>query len=60
MKEEDGKQSLTQSTKQGVTTKKKYAAPHLLLYGSVAKLTQNGEGSGGDLGTMAGMMMVCL
>jgi hypothetical protein len=41
--------------------KKPYFSPSLVEYGSVAKLTQNGAGTGVDGGTMAGMMMgMCL
>jgi len=39
--------------------KKTYVLPSLIEYGSVAKLTQTGSGSGGDGGTGA-MRMVCL
>jgi hypothetical protein len=41
-------------------TKSMYLSPSLVEYGSVAKLTQNGQGSGADGGATAGMMMVCL
>lgn len=48
----------------GTTSSKKprlpYESPHLVEYGSVAKLTQSGAGSGGDGGPEANMMMVCL
>ncbi len=37
-----------------------YVSPCLVEYGSIAKLTQNGQGSGNDGGPNAGMMMVCL
>ena len=40
--------------------KKTYLSPSLVEYGSVAKLTQSGMGSGTDGGTMAGFMMMCL
>ncbi len=40
--------------------KKTYVSPSLLEYGGIAKLTQNGAGSGADGGSVAGMMMVCL
>lgn len=39
--------------------RKKYAAPRLVDYGSLEKLTQTGSGSGADGGS-AGMSMVCL
>jgi hypothetical protein len=39
--------------------KKGYVPPRLREYGSIAKLTQNGNGSGNDGGTGT-MMMVCL
>jgi len=39
--------------------KKAYATPRLWVYGSIAKLTQNGSGSGTDGGTGTSMM-VCL
>lgn len=42
-----------------LAAKSKYISPTLVEYGSVAKLTQNGSGSGTD-GGGAGMMMVCL
>jgi hypothetical protein len=41
-------------------SKKPYGKPQLIEYGSIAKLTQNGNGSLGDGGTMAGMFMMCL
>ena len=44
----------------GSTMKKTYLSPSLVEYGSVAKLTQSGNGSGVDGGPTAGMMMVCL
>jgi hypothetical protein len=40
--------------------KKPYTSPRFSAYGSVAKLTQTGTGSGTDGGGQAGMMMVCL
>jgi hypothetical protein len=40
--------------------KKTYLSPSVVEYGSVAKLTQNGAGSGVDNGTTAGMMHMCL
>jgi hypothetical protein len=40
--------------------KKAYAPPRLVEYGNIAKLTQNGAGSGNDGGTTANMMMACL
>jgi len=40
-------------------SKKPYAAPKLVAYGTVSKLTQTGAGSGTDGGT-AGMSMMCL
>jgi len=39
--------------------KKVYARPSLVEYGSIAKLTQSGSGSGADGGAI-GMSMVCL
>jgi len=42
------------------TAKKPYVTPCLVEYGSVAKLTQNGNGTGADGGMTAGMMMMCL
>jgi len=39
--------------------RKPYAPPKLQLYGSVAKLTRNGNGTGAD-GGAGTMMMVCL
>lgn len=44
----------------GPSIKKTYVSPNLLEYGNIAKLTQNGQGSGNDGGVNAGMMMVCL
>jgi hypothetical protein len=38
--------------------KKAYASPCLWEYGSIAKLTQSGNGTGADGGSMADMMMV--
>jgi hypothetical protein len=43
-----------------LTVKRTYIAPNLVEYGSVAKLTQNGNGTGIDGNPTAGMMMVCL
>jgi hypothetical protein len=40
--------------------KKTYSPPSLFEYGSVAKLTQSGNGTGVDGGPIPGMMMVCL
>lgn len=45
--------------KPGGQARKAYLAPRLVEYGSIAKLTQNGNGSGADGGS-AGMRMVCL
>jgi hypothetical protein len=45
---------------QAEVVKKTYSTPCLLEYGSVAKLTQTGLGTGTDGGTMVGFMMVCL
>ncbi len=42
------------------SSKGTYISPRLVEYGSVAKLTQSGQGSGSDGGAIAGMMMVCL
>jgi hypothetical protein len=42
------------------TAKKPYTTPQLLDYGSIAKLTQTGNGTGADGGLIAGMRMVCL
>ena len=42
------------------TLKKTYISPNLLEYGNIAKLTQNGQGSGNDGGGSASMMMMCL
>lgn len=39
-------------------TRKSYSRPELTVYGSVKQLTQSGEGSGADGGTMVGMTMV--
>ena len=39
-------------------TRKSYSRPELPVYGSVKPLTQSGEGSGADGGTMVGMTMV--
>lgn len=44
---------------ESASTKRSYARPSLVTYGSIAKLTQGGAGSGGDGGS-AGMSMVCL
>lgn len=41
------------------TSRRAYAAPLLIEYGSVAKLTQSGNGSFADAGGMM-MMMSCL
>jgi hypothetical protein len=40
--------------------KQAYVPPRLVEYGSIAKLTQSGNGSGADGGLTAGMMMTCL
>ena len=40
--------------------KKPYSGPMLTEYGSVAKLTQGGQGTGTDGGIVEGMMMQCL
>ena len=40
--------------------RKPYAPPKLQCYGSVAKLTRGGNGTGGDGGTNSAMLMVCL
>jgi hypothetical protein len=37
--------------------KSAYQTPKLVVYGSLAKLTQNGNGSGDDGGAIGGMMM---
>ncbi len=37
-----------------------YTPPTVVDYGSVAKLTQTGNGSGADGGAVAGMTMTCL
>jgi hypothetical protein len=39
--------------------RKPYVSPKLQVYGSVAKLTRGGAGTGADGGTV-GMQMVCL
>lgn len=39
---------------------KPYSPPRLQIYGSVAKLTQSGTGTGADGGLIANMTMVCL
>ena len=41
-------------------TRKTYVQPSLVAYGSIAKLTQEGEGSGGDGSGMPGMTKQCL
>ena len=40
--------------------KKPYSTPQLVDYGSIAKLTQTGNGTGADGGGIPGMTMVCL
>lgn len=40
-------------------TRRAYVQPSLVMYGSIAKLTQTGNGSGLDGGGV-GMTMVCL
>jgi hypothetical protein len=40
--------------------KRPYVRPALVAFGSVAKLTQSGSGSGADGGTIPGMTMPCL
>jgi hypothetical protein len=40
--------------------KRAYSKPRLTEFGDIAKLTQNGFGSGVDGGGAAGMMMMCL
>lgn len=52
-------ESLNQESQPEVA-KKIYSSPSLIEYGSVAKLTQSGNGSGTDGGIVPGMMMVCL
>ena len=47
------------ATRRGSQTKKAYIAPNLVEYGSIEKLTQNGNGTGADGGPV-GMQMVCL
>jgi hypothetical protein len=44
----------------GVERRKAYHPPRLQCYGSVAKLTQSGNGTGTDGGATAGMRMQCL
>jgi hypothetical protein len=51
--------SLNQESQPEVV-KKIYSSPDLIEYGSVAKLTQSGNGSGADGGLIPGMQMVCL
>jgi len=51
---------LSNQESQPEVVKKIYSSPSLLEYGSVAKLTQSGTGSGADGGPIPGMMMVCL
>jgi len=41
------------------TPKKPYAAPKLVVYGTVSKLTQTGVGSSAD-GAPGGMTFMCL
>jgi hypothetical protein len=41
------------------TAKNPYQRPELTVYGDVGKLTQNGNGSGTDGGSV-GMSMMCL
>jgi hypothetical protein len=53
-----GAESLNQES-QPEMLKKTYSSPSLMEYGSIAKLTQGGNGSGAD-GGPAGMSMVCL
>jgi hypothetical protein len=43
----------------GGQAKKAYIAPSLVEYGSIEKLTQTGNGTGTDGGSV-GMQMVCL
>jgi hypothetical protein len=52
-------ESLNQESQPEVM-KKIYSSPSLIEYGSVAKLTQTGNGSGVDGGIDPTMMMVCL
>ncbi len=40
--------------------KKPYAPPSLVVYGSVAKLTQTQDGSGTDGGPVGMSLMMCL
>ena len=40
--------------------KRAYTKPRLTEFGDITKLTQNGQGSGPDGGTMGGMFMMCL
>jgi len=40
--------------------KRVYSKPRLTEFGDIAKLTQNGFGSGADGGGAANMMMKCL
>lgn len=49
----------TAATGPGGQVKKAYVAPSLVEYGSIEKLTQNGNGTGADGGSV-GMQMVCL
>jgi len=51
---------VTEPQQDGRKSKKSYASPRLVEYGSIAKLTQSGAGSGADGGLVAGMMMTCL
>lgn len=48
------------ATKPGGQAKKAYIAPSLVEYGSIEKLTQSGNGTGTDGGSVAGMQMQCL
>jgi hypothetical protein len=43
----------------GAKPKKRYVPPSLIEYGSIEKLTQTGNGTGTDGGSV-GMQMVCL
>ncbi len=47
------------AAKSGAPSKKQYGEPALVAYGSISKLTQDGEGSGFDAGP-AGMTRQCL
>jgi len=60
MSQEKGPQDQVLAVPKADRDKRAYVRPVLVVFGSVAKLTQSGNGSGADGGTIPGMTMPCL